>query len=112
MEAVEDRRALALNAVLAAIAAFIPFWFYNVGLKYPLLRKIPYLFTGLAWDPIGLNLLLAIPFVVLADRTLRRAGSLRKIVRLLIIVLGIVCFIYVLQIIFMLAVWSINGFAP
>ncbi len=112
MKAVEDRRALAVNAVLAAMAAFIPFWFYSLGLRYPLLQKVPYLFRGLAWDPIGLNLLLAIPFLVLADRTLRRAGSLRKSVRLLIIVLGVVCFIYVLRIIFILTVWSINGFAP
>jgi hypothetical protein len=112
MEAAENRRALALNIVLTALAAFIPFWFYNHGVKYPMLLKVSNMFRGLAWDPIGLNLLLAIPFVVLADRTLRRAGSLRKSVRLLIIVLGIVCFIYVLQIIFMLAVWSINGFAP
>lgn len=112
MEAVENRRALAVSAILAAVAALIPFWFYSFGLKYQLLQKVPYLFSGLAWDPIGLNLLLAIPFVVLADRTLKRAGSLQKSVPLLIIVLGIVCFIYVLRTIFMLAVWSINGFAP
>lgn len=112
MGAVEGRRALAVNAVLAAVAAFIPYWFYNHGVKYPMLLNVSNMFSGLAWDPIGLNLLLAVPFVVLANRTVRRAGSLRKSVRALIIVLSIVCFIYVLQIIFMLVVWSINGFAP
>ncbi len=112
MELAGGRGTFAINAILATIAALIPFWFYNIGVKYALLQKVAYMFSSLAWDPVGINLLLSIPFVIFATRTLRRADSLRKSVRWLIVVLSVVCFIYVLQTIFMLTVWSINGFAP
>jgi hypothetical protein len=112
MEATEDRRALAISASLAALAALVPFWFYNIAVKYPLPQKVVYAFDGLAWDPLVLNILLGIPFVVFASQTLRRAGSHRKSIRALIVVLGFVCFIYILQTILVLTTWSINGFAP
>ena len=112
MAPAQNRRALALNALLAAVAAFIPFSFYNFGLRYAALQKVLYLFKGLAWHTVGLNLLLGIPFLIFAGRTLKRAGSRRKTFRLVITVLAIICFIYILRIIFVLATWSINGFAP
>lgn len=85
MGAADDKQMLVFNAFLAALAALLPFWFYHIGLEYSFLQKLPYMFRGLAWDPIALNVLLSIPFVFLAIRALRLAGSFRRSVRLLII---------------------------